>query len=94
MSDVIEKMWQAGFVNKPEDLTEYIWYETDGNQILWNGENNLDDLYNETGDTYCEIINSNDGEIDGYVIYNISDSCGGSGQCIFALDKQVEAPDE
>lgn len=34
---VIEKMWQAGFVSKPEDLTECIWYKTDGDQIAWNG---------------------------------------------------------
>lgn len=93
--DILDKFWNAGLVRKPEDLSNYIWW-SDGESICWNEDNNLKDLYNESGNTYKQII-EHEGRgviIDNCQIHSIDDSCGGSFQAVFSLNNKVEAPDE
>ena len=93
--NTIDKFWQAGLIDKPEDFTEYHWtIDTDSGCISWNGENNLEDLFNGDGETYSECILEEPQEVDGDVILTIGGSCGGSGQVIFSLSKKVENPYE
>lgn len=93
MTDILNKFWEAGLINKPDDLTQYFWCKTDCDQISWNGENNLEDLFNGDGETYSEAIYSEDGDVENFTIYTIGDSCGGSSQVVLDLNKRVY-PDE
>jgi len=86
--NILDKFYQAGLITMPEDCTNYIW-NFDGNTVSWNSENNEEHLFNGEGETYSEMNLDEPQELDGYMIVTLSDSCGGSGQCIFDLSKRV-----
>jgi len=90
--NVTDKFIKAGLVDLPEDFTEHIWcFTSSGFCVAWNSENNLEDLHNEEGMTFVEEINREGVEVDGDIIFTLSDSCGGEGQVIFSLRNKVES---
>jgi hypothetical protein len=79
----------------PEDLTECKWFhDTQSNSVSWTSEEDIDMLYDGAGETFSEASLEGVVEIDGYVLFTLSDSCGGSGQVIFLASNKVECPYE
>ena len=84
MTDVIklfeEHIW------KPEDFTELYWFE-ENYDVYWNEDNNITDLIDISGQTYSGYV-SEETVLDGYVLFTLSDGCGGQYQAIFDLNKK------
>lgn len=78
---------------KPELFLEEIWFEEKYGNVHWNGENNVDDLINGDGDTYSGEVRTDAVEIDGYVLYTLSNDCGGESQLIFKLSNKIHTKD-
>lgn len=79
----------------PEDLTECKWFhDTQSDSVSWTTEEDIDMLYDGEGETFSEISLEGVVEVDGYVLFTLSDSCGGSGQVIFSETNKVECPYE
>lgn len=87
MADVYElfkdEIW------KPDDVTNYVWYEWAGGEVFWNTENNIEDLKNGDGATYCGevIVDVVKGD---YTLYVLNDGCGNKYQAIFDLRNKKE----
>lgn len=75
-------------ITKPEDLTQAVWYDNFGT-VSWNLENDIHDLMSGQGDTYEESASSS-AKLGGYILYTLSDSCGGYFQAFFDLSKKLD----
>lgn len=77
-------------MNKPEQLKELLssidyphlaefietcWY-IENDEIHWNGDNNLTDLYHGDGETYSGELNEGMSEWEGYTVANYDNGCG------------------
>ena len=79
----------------PEDLTDCKWFhDTQSDSVSWTTEEDIDMLYDGEGETFSEISLEGIVEVGGYVLFTLSDSCGGSGQVIFSEANKVERPYE
>jgi hypothetical protein len=76
-------------INFPEDNTKVCWY-ADRDQVVYNTDNNLEDLYDQNGQTYSGEIRGEPIEVDGYVMYLLDSQCGWDYQAIFSLALKVE----
>lgn len=77
----------------PEDLTECKWFhDKRSDSVSWTTEDDIDMLYDGEGETFSEVSLEKVVEENGYVLFNLSDSCGGSGQVIFSEANKVECP--
>lgn len=74
----------------PEDYTKIHWYVSYGDAVLYNTDNNLDDLLEGNGQTYSGIIKGEPIDINGYVMYTLDSECGFDYQAIFSLALKVE----
>lgn len=78
---------------KPDDLTEYKWaHDTQSDCVSWTYEDDVQMLFDLEGETFSEMSLEGMVEIGDYVLFTISDSCGGSGQVIFKSSNKVENP--
>jgi len=68
------------------------WYIRN-DTIYWNGENNLEDLYNEEGDTYSGYMTEGKGISGGYLIANIDTCTGCWVTSFFKLSDEVKLED-
>lgn len=86
MTDVYELFKEEIWM--PDDFTYCIWYDN-GEELSWNIENNIEDLENGDGDTYCGevLVNLVKGD---YALYVLNDGCGNKYQAIFDLRNKKE----
>lgn len=83
------------YLVKPSDFTEYKWmHDTQADCVTWTCEDDIQMLFDEEGETFSELSLEGNVEIGDYVLFTISDSCGGAGQVIFKASNKVEKPYE
>lgn len=71
------------------DFVEHPWFRGDF-EILWNKDNNIDDLKNGEGNTF-QVEYYRDGvEHEGYFIVNVDNGCGEMITTFFNMDKEVK----
>ena len=73
----------------PEDNTSICW-TIDSGSIVYNKQNNKEDLLNQEGETYLGYIKEGPIEIGRYVMYTLDATGGWDYQAIFCLDNFVE----
>lgn len=76
-------------IDFPEDNTKVCWY-ADRDQVVYNTDNNIEDLFDQNGQTYSGEIRGEPVEIDGYVFYTLDSLCGFDYQAIFSSALKVE----
>lgn len=77
----------------PEDLTECKWYhDTQSDSVNWTTEEDVQLLFDFEGETFSEISLEGVIETDEFVLFTLTESCGGSGQVIFSKANKVECP--
>lgn len=91
MSNKLLKLFKE-HIDFPEDNTEVCWC-VNYDSVMYNTDNNVDDLLDQNGDTYSGIIKGEPVEVDGYVMYTLDSECGLDYQAIFKLDLKVEEDD-
>ena len=71
-----------------------VWYITKDNCVVWNGENNLEDLYDQYGDTYSGDVSRYNirFEDDNCLLIELTNDCGGYSLNLFSKANKVEAP--
>lgn len=79
-------------INFPEDYTKVCW-QSDLDQIVYNTDNNIEDLLDQNGQTYSGIVKGEPVKIDGYVMYTLDSECGFDYQAIFSLVLKVDEDD-
>lgn len=82
----------SDLIEVPEIIT-CAWRSTE-DEIIWNTESNLADLYEYCGETYSGEIYGSTDEREGYIFATIWDGCGQHEQIILQKDKRVEFTDE
>lgn len=75
------------------DIIEQVWFEDNYGVVSWNGENNIDDLLNDNGDSYSGAVRIEGIEIDGHVLYTLGNDCGGEEQLIFNVNNKIDPKD-
>lgn len=73
----------------PEDNTKVCWSISYGS-IVYNTDNNIDDLMEQNGQTYSGEIRGELVVIDGYVMYKLDSQQGFDYQAIFSLALKVD----
>lgn len=68
------------------------WYRTN-DEIHWNDDNNLEDLYNGDGNTYCGWMPEGFSEKDGYLVTNVDTETGCWMTSLFELSDEVKYED-
>lgn len=76
-------------INFPEDNTKVCWCVS-YDSVMYNTDNNIEDLMDGNGQTYSGVIRGSAVEIDGYVMYTLDSQCGFDYQAIFSLALKVE----
>lgn len=83
------------YLVKPELFLDDIWYQDMvGGYVHWNSQGNVEDLLNGDGETFSEDSYGDPITVDGYVLFMLSDSCGGKGQVIFKLSNNTINPED
>lgn len=88
MNNKLLKLFEE-HINFPEDNTKVCWCVS-YDSVMYNTDNNVDDLLDQNGETYSGVIKGEPVEIDGYVMYTLDSECGFDYQAIFKLDLKVE----
>jgi hypothetical protein len=65
------------------------WYRNGEEEIHWNTDDNLEDLENGDGDTYCGSQTESYTEWEGYLVVNLDTDMGYWMTYLFPLDKEV-----
>ncbi len=76
-------------IDFPEDHTKVCW-QSDVDQVVYNTDNNVDDLMSQNGETYSGEIRGEPVEIDGYILYTLDSGCGWDYQAIFSAALKVD----
>lgn len=92
-NDVKEMLAAANAMRKftdsgVDDWTDCVWYAA-YSAVYWNTEENVNDLFNQDGDTYSVEIGYKRKETESYVIYEqCYDGCGG--RCTLVFSKSLK----
>lgn len=70
------------------DIINHPWY-IEGNEVHWNSENNLLDLYNQEGQTFGGWLPEGKGVWEGYTVVNYDTQCGQWVTLLLNNEKQV-----
>lgn len=88
MNSLLLELFQD-FIYFPEDNTSVYW-TIDGESVVYNKENNKEDLFNQNGETYSGYIKEGPIEVGRYVMYTLDSQCGWDYQAIFCSDLFIE----
>lgn len=76
-------------IDFPDDHTKICWCVS-YDSVMYNTDNNVEDLRERGGETYSGIIKGEPIELDGYVMYNLDSENGFDYQAIFSTALKVD----
>lgn len=80
-------------IDFPEDNTKVCWCVS-YDSVMYNTDNNVEDLLDRNGETYSGIIKGEPIELGGYVMYTLDSECGFDYQAIFSLALKVDEDEQ
>lgn len=90
-NEILTMFMQADLVTLPDIHAKAPWCENDG-ELVYNTEENEEDLIDGNGETYGGTIKSKD-ILGDYVIFEVDSGCGWDYQVILAVANEVEGGD-